>query len=67
MKLKRVVITGLGALTPLGNSVKEYWDGLEAGKSGAAPITHFDATHFIGCSATTNACNIIITGIEMDA
>jgi len=46
MKLRRVVITGLGALTPLGNSVEEYWNGLEAGKSGAAPITHFDTTNF---------------------
>jgi 3-oxoacyl-[acyl-carrier-protein] synthase II len=46
MSLKRVVVTGLGALTPLGNSVDEYWDGLVSGRSGAAPITRFDASHF---------------------
>ncbi len=46
MKLRRVVVTGLGALTPIGNNVKEYWEGLLAGKSGAAPITYFDASLF---------------------
>ena len=46
MELKRVVVTGLGALTPIGNSVKEYWDGLTNGVSGAAPITYFDASNF---------------------
>jgi len=40
----RVVVTGLGALTPLGNTVAEYWDGLLAGRSGAGPITKFDAS-----------------------
>jgi 3-oxoacyl-[acyl-carrier-protein] synthase II len=44
--MKRVVITGLGAITPLGNSVSEFWDGIVAGKSAAAPITKFDATKF---------------------
>ncbi len=44
MELKRVVITGLGALTPIGNTVPEYWDALVAGKSGAANITQFDAS-----------------------
>lgn len=44
MQLKRVVVTGLGALTPVGNSVPAYWEGLLAGVSGACPITHFDAT-----------------------
>lgn len=44
MKLKRVVITGLGAVTPLGNSVQEFWEGLVQGKSGAGPITRFDAS-----------------------
>ena len=38
MELKRVVVTGLGALTPIGNTKDEYWDGLISGKSGAAPI-----------------------------
>ena len=46
MELKRVVITGLGALTPIGNSIEEYWSSLINGVSGAAPITHFDASKF---------------------
>ncbi len=46
MPLKRVVITGLGALTPIGKNVQEYWDSLVNGVSGAAPITYFDATLF---------------------
>ncbi len=46
MALKRVVVTGLGALTPIGNNVEEYWNGLVNGKSGAAPITYFDAEKF---------------------
>lgn len=46
MTLKRVVVTGLGALTPIGNTVPEYWSGLKKGVSGAAPITRFDATLF---------------------
>ena len=46
MELKRVVVTGLGALTPIGNNVNEYWDNLISGKSGAAPITYFDTEKF---------------------
>ena len=46
MELKRVVVTGLGALTPLGKTVEETWKALLAGKSGAAPITHFNAEKF---------------------
>jgi 3-oxoacyl-[acyl-carrier-protein] synthase II len=50
--MRRVVVTGLGAITPLGNSVKEFWENVVAGKSGAAPLTKFDTskfkTHF-GC------------------
>ncbi|MCD8283067.1 MAG: beta-ketoacyl-ACP synthase II [Prevotella sp.] len=46
MELKRVVVTGMGCITPLGNSPRETWDNLVAGKSGAAPITHFDASQF---------------------
>ncbi|MDV7186735.1 beta-ketoacyl-ACP synthase II [Lutibacter sp. TH_r2] len=46
MELKRVVVTGLGALTPIGNNVEEYWNGLVNGVSGAAPITYFDASKF---------------------
>ena len=46
MKLRRVVVTGLGALTPIGNTVSDYWDGLISGKSGAADITYFDASLF---------------------
>ena len=42
MNLKRVVVTGLGALTPIGNNIKDYWDALLQGKSGAAPITYYD-------------------------
>lgn len=44
--MKRVVVTGLGALTPLGNDVASFWDALVKGTSGAATITHFDATPF---------------------
>lgn len=54
MELKRVVITGLGAITPLGNTVADYWQGLLDGKSGAAPITLFDASKF----KTQFACEI---------
>jgi 3-oxoacyl-[acyl-carrier-protein] synthase II len=54
MELKRVVVTGLGALTPLGNTVGAYWQGLINGVSGAAPITHFDASKF----KTRFACEI---------
>ena len=46
MELKRVVVTGLGALTPIGNNINEYWDALINGKSGCAPITYFDAEKF---------------------
>ena len=46
MELKRVVVTGIGALTPLGNTAEESWKNLKAGKSGAGPITHFDASQF---------------------
>ena len=46
MELKRVVVTGLGALTPIGNTKDEYWDALIKGKSGAAPITYFDTEKF---------------------
>jgi len=54
MTLKRVVVTGLGALTPIGNTYQAYWEGLKAGKSGAAPITRFDATLF----KTKFACEV---------
>ncbi|MBR0170027.1 MAG: beta-ketoacyl-ACP synthase II [Bacteroidales bacterium] len=46
MELKRVVVTGLGALTPVGNNVPSMWDALTKGVSGAGPITHFDASKF---------------------
>jgi 3-oxoacyl-[acyl-carrier-protein] synthase II len=46
MEIKRVVVTGLGALTPIGNTIEQYWNGLVNGVSGAAPITHFDAAKF---------------------
>lgn len=54
MELKRVVVTGIGAITPLGNSVEDYWNGLVNGKSGAAPITQFDASKF----KTQFACEV---------
>ncbi len=54
MELKRVVVTGLGALTPIGNNIEEYWEGLKNGKSGCAPITYFDAEKF----KTRFACEI---------
>lgn len=54
MELKRVVVTGLGALTPIGNSLQEYWEGLISGKSGAAPIQLFDASKF----KTQFACEV---------
>ncbi len=46
MQLKRVVVTGIGALTPIGNNLNDYWHGLLNGVSGAAPITLFDASKF---------------------
>ena len=54
MELKRVVVTGLGAVTPLGNSAEETWEAMLAGKSGAAPITQFDASKF----KTQFACEV---------
>lgn len=54
MELKRVVVTGFGAITPIGNNAKEYWEALIKGKSGAAPITLFDSTNF----KTRFACEV---------
>ncbi|GAB3339672.1 beta-ketoacyl-ACP synthase II [Marivirga atlantica] len=54
MNLKRVVVTGLGALTPIGNTVDDYWANLEKGVSGAGPITKFDASKF----KTQFACEV---------
>jgi 3-oxoacyl-[acyl-carrier-protein] synthase II len=54
MQQRRVVVTGLGAITPLGNSVPEFWSNLISGKSGAAPITKFDTTKF----KTKFACEV---------
>jgi len=54
MELKRVVVTGLGCINPLGNTVEETWENIVAGKSGAAPITKFDASAF----KTQFACEI---------
>ena len=54
MELKRVVVTGLGALTPVGNNVTETWENLVNGVSGAGPITHFDASNF----KTQFACEV---------
>jgi 3-oxoacyl-[acyl-carrier-protein] synthase II len=54
MELKRVVVTGIGAITPIGNTVDEYWKALIDGRSGAAPITQFDASLF----KTQFACEV---------
>ena len=54
MELKRVVVTGLGAITPLGNTLAETWENVLAGKSGAGPITQFDASKF----KTQFACEV---------
>lgn len=54
MQLKRVVVTGMGALTPIGNNLKAYWEGLRNGKSGSAPITYFDTEKF----KTKFACEV---------
>ncbi len=54
MELKRVVVTGLGAVTPLGNTVPQLWDSVVNGKSGAGPITHFDTSNF----KTKFACEV---------
>ncbi|HCT24356.1 MAG TPA: beta-ketoacyl-[acyl-carrier-protein] synthase II, partial [Chitinophagaceae bacterium] len=52
--MKRVVVTGIGTITPLGNNLHDYWNGLINGVSGAGPITLFDATKF----KTRFACEI---------
>lgn len=60
MSIKRVVVTGIGALTPIGNSLEEYWNNLINGVSGAAPITHFDASKF----KTRFACEVKNFNVE---
>lgn len=60
MVLKRVVVTGLGALTPIGNNIEEYWNSLINGVSGAAPITYFDASKF----RTQFACELKNFNVE---
>ena len=60
MELRRVVVTGLGALTPIGNNIQEYWNNLINGVSGAAPITYFDTTHF----KTKFACELKNFNVE---
>ena len=60
MELKRVVITGLGALTPIGNTIDEYWNSLKAGVSGAARITKFDCEKF----KTQFACELKDFNVE---
>ena len=61
MELKRVVVTGLGAVTPVGNTPEETWNNLVAGKSGAAPITLFDCSKF----KTQFACEV--KGLDFNA
>jgi 3-oxoacyl-[acyl-carrier-protein] synthase II len=60
MVLRRVVVTGLGALTPIGNNIQEFWNGLINGVSGAAPITYFDASKF----RTQFACEVKNFNVE---
>lgn len=60
MALRRVVVTGLGALTPIGNNIEEYWNGLINGVSGAAPITYYDASKF----RTHFACEVKNFNVE---
>lgn len=60
MNLRRVVVTGIGALTPIGNTVPEFWEGLINGVSGAAPITKFDASLF----KTQFACEVKNLNVE---
>lgn len=60
MVLRRVVVTGLGALTPIGNTVEEFWNGLINGISGAAPITYYDASKF----RTKFACEVKNFNVE---
>ena len=54
MESRRVVVTGIGALTPIGNNLQDYWNSLINGVSGAAPITNFDASNF----KTRFACEV---------
>jgi 3-oxoacyl-[acyl-carrier-protein] synthase II len=60
MALKRVVVTGLGAITPIGNNIADYWNGLVNGVSGAAPISYFDTTNF----KTKFACEVKNFNVE---
>ncbi|SIS72957.1 beta-ketoacyl-ACP synthase II [Belliella pelovolcani] len=60
MNLRRVVVTGIGALTPIGNTAPEFWEGLTNGVSGAAPITRFDASLF----KTQFACEVKNLNVE---
>ncbi|WP_114752178.1 beta-ketoacyl-ACP synthase II [Pleomorphovibrio marinus] len=60
MNLRRVVVTGIGALTPIGKTVSSYWEGLSTGMSGAAPITRFDASQF----KTQFACEVKDLDVE---
>ena len=60
MELKRVVITGLGAVSPVGNSIPELWKNIVNGVSGAGPITHFDASLF----KTKFACEVKDLNVE---
>ena len=60
MQLRRVVVTGLGAITPIGNSINDYWKNLLDGVSGAAAITRFDASKF----KTRFACEVKGFNIE---
>ena len=60
---RRVVVTGMGAVTPIGNTVEEFWNGIKTGKVGIGPITKFDTTDYngivlpvCGCSSKGSIC-----------
>ena len=58
---RRVVVTGMGALTPIGNTLNEYWEALKAGKSGAALITKFDTEKF----KAKFACREVLSWVQI--
>ena len=67
MTERRVVVTGIGTINPLGNNIEEYFSNLEKGVSGAAPITHFDAEKFktkFACEVKNYDSNLSISTVR---
>ena len=58
-KNRRVVVTGMGAITPIGNSVEEFWNGIKEGKTGFGPITYFDTADYRCKLAADRACGFV--------